>query len=74
MSECLSAAEKPLIKHCNRCEAREGCYPERTVPDVELLMEWSEEGGCETPSGEWVEPDGRDEYGCPSWMLIAGLI
>ena len=47
-----------------------GCY----VPDVDELLDWMSDGGCETPSGEWVEADGWDSEGNPSWMLIYGLI
>jgi hypothetical protein len=31
-------------------------------------------GVCETPLGNRVEPDGHDEYGAPSWMLVMGVI
>ena len=49
-------------------------YPDCYVPEIEDIEEWYFEGGCETPAGEWVEPDGWDQYGNPSWMLIFGLI
>lgn len=29
---------------------------------------------CNTPAGHFVEPDGHDEHGFPSWMLILGFI
>ena len=45
-----------------------------TKPDIEQLQMWSEEGGCETPDGCWVEPDGTCEHGHKSWLLIMGLI
>jgi hypothetical protein len=45
-------------------------------PDLETLMEWAEEGGCEAACsyGCWVEPDGVCEHGKPSWLLQLGLI
>ena len=49
-------------------------YPYAEIPDVEVLEEWASEGGCETPSGSWVETDGYDECNEPSWMLILGFI
>ena len=45
-----------------------------TKPDIEQLQIWDEEGGCETPDGCWVEPDGTCEHGHKSWLLIMGLI
>jgi hypothetical protein len=44
------------------------------MPDIDTLEEWLHEGGCETPLGNWVEPDGRDEHGFPSWLLSMGYI
>jgi hypothetical protein len=45
-------------------------------PDLATLMEWEAQGGCEAacPQQCWVEPDGRCEHGCPSWLLVLGLI
>lgn len=45
-------------------------------PDVETLIEWESEGGCEAacPHHCWVEPDGRCTHGNPSWLLKLGLI
>ena len=43
-------------------------------PDIEQLQMWDEEGGCETPDGCWVEPDGICEHGHKSWLLIMGMI
>lgn len=44
------------------------------APDVETLMEWEAEGGCEAIDGCWVEPDGICPHGCRSWLLELGLI
>lgn len=40
----------------------------------EALKTAMEEGACETPSGNIVEPDGIDSEGVPSWLSIHGLI
>ena len=50
--------------------------PRLEVPDIETLMEWEEEGGCEAACPEhcWVEPDGHCPHGHPSWLLKLGLI
>ena len=45
-----------------------------TKRDIEQLQMWDEEGGCETPDGCWVEPDGICEHGHKSWLLIMGMI
>jgi len=67
----LTAAEKPLLGRCPRCAHAADCQPRRSLPTIDSLMRLEEErGGCYTPAGNFVEPDGHDEYGCPSWMLI----
>jgi len=43
-------------------------------PDIETLMQWEAEGGCEATDGCWVEPDGNCEHGHKSWLLELGLI
>lgn len=43
-------------------------------PDLETLLAWEEEGGCEATDGCWVEPDGVCSHGHPSWLLELGLI
>jgi hypothetical protein len=70
----LTAAEKPLLKKCRVCSAASRCKPARLRPSIATLMRWDEQGKCKTPSGKWVEPDGRDPNGCPSWLIILGMI
>ena len=48
--------------------------PQQEPPSPDELMEWEAEGGCEATDGCWVEPDGHCEHGCPSWMIVLGLI
>ena len=43
-------------------------------PDIEDLMEWESDGGCEATDGCWVEPDGTCEHGAKSWLLVMGMI
>jgi hypothetical protein len=48
--------------------------PEQEPPDIETLMAWEAEGGCEATDGCWVEPDGCCSHGNQSWLLELGLI
>ena len=50
--------------------------PKLEPPDLETLIEWEAEGGCEAacPCGCWVEPDGTCSHGHPSWLIVMGLI
>lgn len=43
-------------------------------PSIRRLESMSNDGVCETPLGNRTEPDGHDEYGCPSWLLVMGVI
>lgn len=47
-----------------------------TPPDLETLIRWEEEGGCEAacPHHCWIEADGTCEHGNPSWLIVLGLI
>ena len=49
---------------------------ELEAPDLETLMQWESEGGCEAacPHSCWVEPDGTCQHGNPSWLLKQGFI
>jgi len=51
-------------------------WPEPTTarPDIDTLMEWSEEGGCEATDGCWVEPDGSCPHGHVAWMIFLRMI
>jgi len=59
--------------HTDRPDRRE-VTPQQQPPSIEDLMQWETEGGCEATDGCWVESDGRCEHGCPSWMIVLGLI
>lgn len=45
----------------------QGEYYDR--PTTEEMEEWLSDCGCETPDGEWVEPDHPD-----SWLSLLGYI
>ena len=45
-----------------------------SAPDIETLMQWEAEGGCEATDGCWVEVDGMCPHGQRSWLLELGLI
>ena len=49
---------------------------ELEAPDLETLMQWEADGGCEAacPHGCWVEPDGVCTHGNSSWLLKLGFI
>jgi hypothetical protein len=43
-------------------------------PSIKCLMRQEYDGIVETPYGCRVEPDGHDEKGFPSWLLVLGVI
>lgn len=64
--------------HCPVCAARnatKALEPKRTkAPTLATAERWMNKGGAKATDGCWVEPDGRCEHGCPSWLLELGLI
>ena len=44
------------------------------LPSMQELMEWDEDGICETPTGYRVEPDGTGPDGVPSWLRALRMI
>lgn len=44
------------------------------APDIEQLEEWVHNDNCESVLGERIEPDGIDEHGSPSWLLVLGMV
>ena len=44
------------------------------LPSIEELTGMIDEGGCESMTGQWVEPDGWDDKGFPSVLMAMGLI
>ena len=43
-------------------------------PSRNQVEEWVYDSVCPTPTGHEVEPDGYGPDGCPSWLLLMGLI
>ncbi len=44
------------------------------APSIKSLQKQSWDGIVKTPTGHKVEPDGYGPDGCPSWMLVVGII
>lgn len=66
----------PELAKVNRDVSKEDpCHWDASqAPDIETLIEWEADGGCEATDGCWVEPDGICPHGCRSWLLELGLI
>ena len=43
-------------------------------PTMKTLERWVEDGVASSITGQRVEPDGYDQNGFPSWLLVLGLI
>lgn len=43
-------------------------------PDIDTLIRWMDEGGCQATDGCTVDPDGRCRHGCESWLVELGMI
>jgi hypothetical protein len=46
----------------------------KSAPSEETLEKWENQSFCKTILGNKTEPDGRDEFGAPSFLLYLGLI
>lgn len=44
------------------------------TPSISTMEKWNNNGVCKTATGAKVEPDGIDSYGCPSWLMVMGLV
>jgi hypothetical protein len=50
-------------------------FGHKSIPSMRTLERWAmEDGTCETPSGDVVEPDGTGPDGAPSWLKYFSLI
>jgi hypothetical protein len=50
-------------------------FGHKSIPSMRTLETWlREDGTCETPSGDVVEPDGTGPDGAPSWLRYFSLI
>lgn len=66
--------ERPLIISFLHLSVKGKAMLFRKCPSVKSLSRMSYEGVCTTVTGARVEPDGRDLYGAPSWLLVMGVI
>lgn len=44
------------------------------MPSVSTLKRYSFDGIAKSMMNKRIEPDGYDEFGSPSWLLVAGVI
>jgi hypothetical protein len=44
------------------------------IPGEKALAKWDSEGYSKSVGGKVVEPDGWDNNGMPSWLLVLGLV
>ena len=67
-----------LIERTMKRRKRARAYkPAGPTPDIETLIRWDWDGGCETvcEHANWVEPDGYcHQCGAPSWLIYMGMI
>lgn len=78
----LYARKKPEVSmelwretRTNRYNAMpQWCKSVKSVPSMEQLQRWESDGGCDTPTGHWVEPDGEGPDGVPSWLRLFNVL
>lgn len=46
----------------------------KSLPSLNTLERWGNDGLCDTLTGDSVEPDGVGPDGAPSWLLALGMI
>jgi len=66
--------ERPLVTKLLASTVKAQGVTFGKIPSFNTLERWMNDGVCKTPTGARVEPDGHDEYGSPSWLLVLGLI
>ena len=57
-----------------RCSSLPRYFSRFKEPSLKTMEKWSFDGVAKSMLGKRVEPDGYDEEGSPSWMLVAGII
>jgi len=57
-----------------RCSSLPRYFSRFKEPTTFMLEKWSDDGVAKSMLGKRVEPDGHDDEGSPSWMLVMGLI
>jgi hypothetical protein len=56
------------------CGAVIRCTSAFKAPSIATMESWDARGIARSVAGCNVEPDGYDEHGSPSWMLVLGII
>lgn len=49
-------------------------FRSKAPKSMKTLEKWAENGVAKSVLGKRVEPDGYDDEGSPSWLLVFGLI
>lgn len=57
-----------------RCSSLPRYFTKFKAPSLKTMEKWSDEGVAKSMLGQRVEPDGYDDEGSPSWMLVVGII
>ena len=57
-----------------RCASLPRYFSKFKAPSLKTMEKWSDDGVAKSMLGNKVEPDGYDDQGSPSWMLVAGII
>jgi len=57
-----------------RCSSLPRYFSKFKEPSIKTMEKWSDNGIAKSMLGKNVEPDGHDDEGSPSWMLVLSLI
>jgi len=57
-----------------RCSSLPRYFSRFKEPSLKTLERWSFDCVAKSMLGKRVEPDGHDDEGSPSWMLVVGVI
>lgn len=57
-----------------RCSSLPRYFSKFKEPSLKTMEKWSDDGVAKSMLGKRVEPDGYDDEGSPSWMLVVGVI
>ena len=66
--------ERPLSVSHLHLTVKSSSVKFRKAPSLRAMEKANDAGVMTTVTGAKVEPDGHDEYGAASWLLVMGLI
>lgn len=69
---CEINANNTVIKL--QCSSLPRYFDRFKVPSMAALEKYSDDGIAKSMLGNKVEPDGYDDMGSPSWLLVVGVI